>query len=335
MRVTPEHLSSVVLLAVIASIAFGQVACSGTTDTETGSETQTLRTSNAPIVGAIGVVDFFFSADVDTNEPNGACTGSMIARDTVLTAAHCFDNLGAMTANGGVTPVTIRYYDPSRGIRRVYSGDAYWAVYPTYTGSGASGPGGANSDVGLLVVPTGFDATNHNDYLRIYSDADGPLNSNLQFYGAGRYTYSNRTDNRLRTDWFEVENVDENHLVIDNRQDTTVCEGDSGGPLIKFSSVPGGPSLGLVAAVLSSGEVDDFEGNICNNNDGDYDDAWLGRINANRVAWIEDIIGAPCVHPRSTSSLHFKRCFPLPLIEDFVDEGYSRGVGTAIATTVL
>ena len=41
----------------------------------------------------------------------------MIAPNVVLTAAHCFDHLGAKTQQSGSMNVDIYYYDPNAGPR--------------------------------------------------------------------------------------------------------------------------------------------------------------------------------------------------------------------------
>jgi hypothetical protein len=323
-------------LAVASALAAcGIVACGGSVPDEGAGSDGALGQGDQPlrggdvITGATGVVDFSSSA--------GSCTGSMIAPNVVLSAAHCFDNAGAKTVHDGNLKVTINYYDPALGRRQVYSGLADWHVYPTYDGAETpSGAGGANDDMSVIVIPGTFEGTNYHDYLRIYDDIDGPLDANLTAYGAGVFTYSGKSDDNLRTSWFEVESVDINHLVVDTRDLVSHCVGDSGGPLVKFAK-HAGVSFPLVAGVLSKGNTDPgTEGDLCTNNDPPNDNSYYCRANATRINWIETKIGHSCVRPNPRSAdLVYRRCFDPPFIEDVPGEGLEPPMETAIVMSIL
>lgn len=107
------------------------------------------------VTGAVGVVDYV--------TPVGRCTGSMISSNVILTAAHCFDDLGAETKSGDSTTLTVHYYDPSAGRREVFSGAATWARYPTYDGEPSGAPK-ANDDIAIIAIPGRFKDTSYRDF---------------------------------------------------------------------------------------------------------------------------------------------------------------------------
>jgi hypothetical protein len=259
----------------------------------------------------------------------------MIAPNVILTAAHCFDALGAKTQRRGSTNVIINYYDPNSGRRPVFSGTATWARYPTYDGSDQpSGAGGANDDIAIIEIPAQFTDTSYRDYLRIYSDFGSYLDTNLTAYGAGLFSYSGNSDNSLRTTWFEVENVAEDHITVDTRDLVSVCQGDSGGPLTYFVSAAG-QTFPTIAGVLSKGDTDsEDEGELCANNDPPHDNAYYCRTIGSKLSWIESETGVAC-RLESGGSRGYRRCFDLPMIEDVAAEGYGLGVGVAVAMVTL
>ena len=297
----------------------------GTTENVTSVEEE-LR-GGTVVTGTVGVVDYV--------TPVGNCTGSMIAPNVVLTAAHCFDDLGAVTQQSGSTMFTINYYDPRVGRRPVFSGTATWARYPAYDGwDQPSGAGGANDDMAIIKIGGTFTDTNYHDYLRIYSDFGSYLDTNLTAYGAGRFSYSGNLDDNLRTTWFEVENVAEGHIAVDTRDLVSTCKGDSGGPL-EYLVSSAGQTLPTIAGVLSKGDIDpEDEGSICTNNDPPNDNAYYCRTIANKLSWVESETGVAC-RLQSGGNRGYRRCFDIPLVEDVAGEGYGLGQGVALAMVTL
>ena len=276
----------------------------------------------------------------------GGCTGSMIAPNVILTAAHCLDVVGAGPSSSGSARFIIFYHDPKRGVLKSpdFDGTATWHVSPSYIRPLTIGPspdyaGDANADHGVIVISSsvsGVDRlpnTDYHDYLRIYSDKKEFLKTNLHLYGAGMHSYSGNSDNKLRTHWFEIENVEYNHIVMDTRDKVSICGGDSGGPFI-YKGKASGHDVPMIAGVLSGMETGDFESDKCSNNDPPRDDAFVSRISWKVIRFIEQRTGISCrVH--SNANKEYVRCFDLPFIEDIGYEGLERDLAVAIAVSSI
>ncbi len=272
------------------------------------------------------------------------CTGSMIAPNVILTAAHCMDQLGAGTARRGTGNFTINYHHPIRGREQVFTGTAMWFVpasYRTMTGRDLDFAGDANSDHGVVMISRTvsgsdrFTNTDYHDYLRIFSDKKDFLDTELDIYGAGSHSYSGSTDNRLRKHWFEVESVEYNHVVLDTRDQVSICLGDSGGPLI-YTGIGSEHAVPMIAGVTSGMELGEpwFEGDICAHNDPPRDDAFASRVSWRVIRFIEQSTGVACrVH--TNANKEYVRCFELPFIEDIDYEGMDRNVAVAILTSSI
>lgn len=287
-----------------------------------GSASEALEGATV-VLGAPGVVELSIGGS--------GCTGSMIAPNAVVTAAHCMKNLGSgVNAWSGTATAKIHYHDPNGGRRQVFSGTATWFAYPTYRDAD-EGAAQANSDMALIVTPTVFTETGYKDYLRIYSDIDGPLNKPLTVFGAGIYNDDGARDDLLRTSRYNVENVTSAHVKVDNSADVHVCHGDSGGPLIKYAK-RAGVSVPTLVGDLSNG--DSIGDAPCGTTFAWEDDAFYSRINGAKVAWIESTLGVSCPTASFSSDLIYKRCFPLPFIADLPGETLKPGVATAVLVAI-
>lgn len=305
-----------------------------------GDRTQEIR-GGTVVSGAYGIVDFFHKSNASLTEAENKCTGTIIAPNAILTAAHCFHDFGSATTTSGTFPTSIRYFDPEAGPRFVFQGAAQWTKFPTYNGWDNDFPGDANDDFALIITPEPLAGTDYHDYKRIYADANGPLGGWLRHYGAGMYTYSGRDDANLRTGSFEVESVNSNHIIVDNQDNLNTCGGDSGGPAIKLASVPGAAdSLELVVGVLGIHESGS-EGINCADNEPWFgstggDNSAFGRVNNSEMNWIEAQLGRSCnMTGGSTADLLYKRCFDLPFVEDVEFEGRTRNEAVAIVSSIL
>lgn len=302
-----------------------------------GSSQQSLR-GGTVITGYPGVVEF------RTGNVGNSCTGSMIAPNVILAAAHCFRGAN-FSRSSGWGSFRIRYHHPVRGRVKLYIGGATWYVPDSYNGTGSGGPGEANDDIGLIRIPgqtshTGstipgrFDGTDYRDYLRIYADNKATLMGKyLDAFGAGKFRYAEENnDNKLRTHRFEVENVENNHIVIDNRTLVTTCKGDSGGPLMYTVTTPTG-GIPTITGVLSQQEVEHLiEGEDCANNDPPWDDSSYSRTNWNKLEILTKRAGLTCRLMRGEANKKYRRCFSVPFVNDVVAERFERKMAVAIVT---
>lgn len=318
-----KAIKTIVLCQGLLGLALG--GCAG--DVQPGDEAPVSATEPlegaAVVLGATGVVELTIG--------KAGCTGSMIAPNAVVTAAHCMKNLGSgINAWTGTASTKIYYHDPQVGRRPVFSGTATWFAYPTYRDAD-DGAASANSDMALIVTPTVFKETGYQDYLRIYSDIDGPLNKPLTVFGAGIYNDDGAKDDLLRTSRYNIENVESAHVKVDNSADVHVCHGDSGGPLIKYAKRAGVAVPTLVGDLANMDSIGDAP---CGTTFVWEDDAFYSRINAAKVAWIESTLGVSCATASASSDLFYERCFPVPLIADLPGETLKPGVATAVLVAI-
>jgi hypothetical protein len=246
-------------------------------------------------------------------EINSSCTGNIIAPNAILTAAHCLGGVGVATSAQGSGNFSIDYFDPISGRRQVYNDVADWYVPENYRHNGNRNVGWANKDIAVIVTRGELSNTNTSDYLVLYDDDGGYLKPTLMAYGAGIYTYSGKNDNNLRVNWFEVEHVKKNHIVIDTRKKDGICQGDSGGPLIYERFVP------MVAGVASLSELFGLEEEACQNSDGNkvscctnndwgIDDAIYSRTNWSKFSPLMERANLNCTR-HDARGVSYRKCF--------------------------
>ena len=270
------------------------------------------------ITGFTGVVDI----DV-TSDGAGYCTGSMIGPNVLLTAAHC---LAGGNESSGRRIFAIHYYDPQYGRQLVYDGPGNWIVDSNFDPINLSVEDNINSDIGIIHIDGNFDNTTYIDYLRIYAGADQPLRNILTAYGAGSYTYAGLSDDNLRRNWFKVESVQRDRIVVDTREFDGVCGGDSGGPLIY--RLINSPIIPTITSVLSSGPAKE----ACSNNTEPNDNANYSRSNWDKLSTLMRDAGITC-ELFEVNEVSYRRCFKLPYIESVPYEG-TVAQGTATATVI-
>lgn len=259
------------------------------------------------------------------------CTGSMIAPNLVLTAAHCIE--GAESTSIGVSNFIINYYSSVLGRDQVFNRIATWHSPLSYDGFRSSRSAAeANDDIAIIQIPGTFSNTDYHDYLRIYADSGNALETYLTAYGAGIFTYSGIGDDNLRKARFEVENIEKNHIKVDTHDGVTLCRGDSGGPLI-YTANKSGIKIPTITGVLSNGNFDASDGEFCVNGTF-HDNAYYARVTPKRIKWIESVTGVNCTLYKSASKKYW-RCFELPFIEDIAYEGSDRDKSVSIAVSSI
>lgn len=318
---------------VLAGFALSACGSSSDDRAPVGGESVNVSSVQAPLRGgsvtlATGIVSFQISNAM------GYCTGTMVAPNVLLTAAHCFGSVGSLQSSSGPVELDyITYFDPVGGIRTVFAGVAQWFVPSTWDGPGPTGPDGSNDDIAVLVIPGTFEGTSYHDYVRIYADDIDIDGQSVTSYGAGYHTFSGGDDGLLRTAVFRVDHATTYHVIVDTTVGLGVCHGDSGGPIIKFANRMGEqmPTMTGVLSKMQTQNDDDY----CGDNTEGHDSAYYCRTAFSRVTWLQDVAGLTCDYFSDSSDIAYRRCFALPFIEDVAGEGYDRGLATALAMTLL
>ena len=305
--------------------ALGAVACSAPAeraaveDATTSVETQPL--AGGTVTNAFGVVSF--------STAGGSCTGSMIAPNAVLTAAHCFDDLNVQK-QASIEVTDMKYYDPIRGPRPLFVGTANLTKHPNYDGWDGS------DDVALITIPGVFADTDYHDYKRLLSyEAGEILPASQRFYGAGHYTPDLPPDGLLRTHGLTFEGATPQGIQTDNGSGIRTCRGDSGGPLNVVASPTGHPnSLEFISGVLSHSNSS-FSSTCASENPALGDNSYFGRPGRfSYFPWIASTIGYTCSPQVPGANYPYRRCFSLAFVEDIDFEGMTQGEEVAIVGAI-
>lgn len=170
----------------------------------------------------------------------GICTGTLIAEDTVLTAAHCIENESRPTAIAFSNSVDCAGTDRTAKVRTIKS----QVVHPKYRNF--YGRDKAVYDVAILKFSGGLPTGYKTRELPAASYRPNPANQ-LVMAGYGntsygkddsgilRYTMANGT--RLSNEYYSASSRSvvkiPDALVVEQRNNG-VCSGDSGGPLYTY-----------------------------------------------------------------------------------------------------
>lgn len=165
----------------------------------------------------------------------GMCTGTLVAPDIVLTAAHCAEGAGDNDSFILAADIDNAYLSDLRSVSEVM-------VHPGYDGDAYH-----THDVALLRLSQEQDDL---DFIPVYTgDMDASWQGTwLHFVGYGSNTYYGGPGAGLKRETdVEVYEV-YSHEVATYTEDTNTCSGDSGGPA--FVDIDG---RWYVAAVVSAG----------------------------------------------------------------------------------
>jgi len=252
---------------------------------------------------------------VSLRVPGGGCTGILLNRFSILTAAHCFKALGLNGGSSTLLDIGAVYKQPdgtsvclTRGPTH-QSGDEprcsthspyEVSIYPGYV----QGTFDASRDLAVLRSVHAFTGVFPSDYAVIDAspiDEDG----RLEFYGYGGNVHAGTGGGVLRVGAGEVDAVNPHHVNLVGGGART-CMGDSGGPsTIYFDQTS--PHLHVVGVLAVHQFVNN---NSCASSGG------LERFSyiAPKMGFITSKIGHDCpqwINPHSGRTA--RRCFEPPV----------------------
>jgi hypothetical protein len=205
------------------------------------------------------VVSIYHNEEPGKFAPAFSCTGSLIDRYYVLTAAHCVDMDGLrpdqiLVAHGGDTRSAMSYY-----------GVITFKMHPRFTIANSSDDIGLPNDIALLHLAEPIDGP----YLQLTAKGDAAARAGkrgMRFYGWGQDQNGRISENLAVTrqvdmsstarKWFGKFNpstqIAAGYKIRGERLYSGPCYGDSGGPLVGFAPSGEPRLLGVVSYGASS-----------------------------------------------------------------------------------
>jgi V8-like Glu-specific endopeptidase len=217
--------------AWVSAIALAASACGDATsgrpeDGGVGAETAELK--NGKLFGDQAVLNGAVRLNIFRPEPINSwttCSGQVVSKQSILTAAHC---VNAMGANPAYTYVQAKHQTSSGWVTIMPTSWVRVEYNPSFNGVDSK------YDVALVTAPTVEPLQNvtQGDAHSIAKDSPGGISMYVMGYGyygtdgdlfdgQGRYGKVTPTYDAARLEYFHASDTAEPHL----------CRGDSGGPL--------------------------------------------------------------------------------------------------------
>lgn len=205
---------------------------------EIGLETKVLN-GTACVEGNSPVVSLELTVTIDNLVQTGLCSGSLITPDTVLTAAHCFNE-------GEVTQIVVTGGSTGSGSQRAFATSYY--VHP---GFDTAVDGTLKNDAAIVKLEKSLSLPT----FPIITSRDIQPGDRLDIYGFGQD--DEQTAGFLKSGILHIDDISQDNIfaVYDDKSSAT-CFGDSGGPAVySLDTATEQDVVGLVG-LTSTGEVD-------------------------------------------------------------------------------
>lgn len=142
----------------------------------------------------------------------GACTGTMLSPNKVLTAAHCLDDAASVEILFGTTTDKFAFVTASS-----------WNIHPSFSRTTFS------DDVGIVHSPVSLPVPN----LPILTSTAPKIGDKASIFGYGVAASGTPIDGRLRVGSMTIGGVDSGKIyAYFDASSSNTCSGDSGGPLL-------------------------------------------------------------------------------------------------------